>query len=248
MDSVPNAFLIRYAEWNAKYLCLIFQSSLLRAELPSDWKHAKITPVPKTDDYSLVSSFRPISLLCTSVKILEHIIFKHLSKFIERNNLITPLQHGFRKGYSTVTQLIETFHDLAAAIDMNGQVDVILLDFEKAFDRVSHQKLLIKLKPILKNEKLLAWITAYLSVRSQCVAIDGVTSSSAPVKSGVPQGSILGPLFFLLFINDIVLNLPVKIKLFADDCILYQEIYSYSDQESLNTALARYKRGVKIGG
>ena len=134
-DSIPNAFLIRYAKWSAKYPSFIFKSSLSRAELPNDWKHATITPVPKTDDHSLVSSFMPVSLLCSSVKILEHIIFKHLTVFVESNNLITAfsrnLEHGFRKEYSTVTQLIETFHDLAAAIDMNGQVDVILLDFEK---------------------------------------------------------------------------------------------------------------------
>lgn len=135
-----------------------------------------------------------------------------------------------------VAQLIETFHDLAAAIDMNGQVDFILMNFENAFDHVSHQKLL--LKPMLKNDKLLAWIEAHLSMRSQWVTINGVTSTSAPVKSSVPQGSILELLFFLLFINDIVLNLPVKIKLFADDCILYQEIHSNSDQETLNTAFA----------
>lgn len=101
---------------------------------------------------------------------------------------------------------------------MHSQIDIILLDFEKAFDRVSHQKLLLKLKPILKNNSLLAWIAAYLSMRSQCVTVDGVNSNSARVKLGVPRGSILGPLFFLLFINDIVQNVSVKVKLFADDC------------------------------
>lgn len=238
IDEIPNAFLVRYAEWCAKYLTLLFRKSLTRAELPDDWRFAKITPIPKADDHSSPSSYRPISILCTSVKLLEHIIFKHISSFIESNNLLDHRQHGFRRGVSTVTQLIVTIHDIAMALDRHNQVDIIFLDFEKAFDRVSHSKLVLKLKPILKNDRLLAWIAAYLSSRRQCVVIDGIASSSASVASGVPQGSVLGPLFFLLFINDIVQDVGVQIRLFADDCVIYQEISSPNDQVLLNEALS----------
>lgn len=183
------------------------------------------------------SAYRPISLLCACVKVLEHIIFKHISVFIESNGLIDSRQHGFRRGLSTVTQLLEMVHDLAISLDNQNQIDILFLDFEKAFDRVSHRKLLIKLKPILKNDSLLAWIEAYLNCRYQCVTVNGSSSPSAPVESGIPQGSILGPLFFLVFINDIVHDIPVKIQLFADDCVLYVEVNACSDQVLLNNSI-----------
>lgn len=239
-DEIPNAFLVRYAEWSAKYLCLIFNKSLASGELPADWKCAKITPIPKgKENRSLITSYRPISLLSACVKALEHVIFKHISQFIDQNNIIDSRQHGFRRGLSTITQLLETIHDFGTILDKQGQVDVIFLDFEKAFDRVSHSKLLLKLKAILKNESLLAWIKSYLSFRRQTVTVDGVSSNTALVESGIPQGSILGPLFFLLFINDITCNIPVKIRLFADDCIIYHEIRNHSDQALLNEALGK---------
>lgn len=239
IDTIPNAFLVRYSEWCAKYLTPIFNKSLEYAQLPQDWKYAKITPVPKADGNSLLSSYRPISLLCTSAKLLEHIIAKHISVFIEKHHIINVEQHGFRRGLSTTTQLLETVHDLASALDRQNQIDMIFLDFEKAFDRVSHKKLLLKLKPIFKNNRLLAWIEAYLSYRYQVVCIDAVLSSFAAVESGIPQGSVLGPLLFLVFINDISTDIPVKIKLFADDCIIYHAITTSYDQATLNLSLAK---------
>lgn len=238
MDGIPTAFLMRYAEWCSKYLCILFNKSLSCAALPNDWKYAKVTPIPKTENRSLITSYRPISLLPTCAKTLEHIIFKHISVFLNDNNIIDSRQHGFRKGLSTTTQLLETIHEFAAILDKQGQIDMIFIDFEKAFDRVSHSKLLLKLQPILKNDLLLAWISAYLSSRRQSVFIDGVRSDSAPVQSGIPQGSVLGPLFFLIFVNDIIQVVNVKIRLFADDCILYQEINNCSDQVCLNSSLA----------
>lgn len=240
VDGIPNAFLVRYAEWCAKYLCLLFNKSLECSELPEDWVYAKITPIPKgNENRSHLSSYRPISILSTCVKTLEHIIFKHISQFLESNCIVDARQHGFRRGRSTVTQLLETVHDFAATLDKRGQVDVIFLDFEKAFDRVSHSKLLSKLTAILKNETLVAWIKSYLSYRQQSVAVNGACSAASPVLSGVPQGSVLGPLFFLVFINDIVHDIPVKIKLFADDCVLYNEICNHNDQAVLNASLEK---------
>lgn len=236
-DAIPNEFLVRYAEWCSKYLTLIFSKSLSSGEVPSEWKYAKIIPIPKSENKSLVSSHRPISLLCTCAKLLEHIVFKHISAFLDRNNIIDSRQHGFRKGLSTTTQLLETVHDLASALDSHSQIDIIFLDFEKAFDRVSHHKLLIKLKPILKNDSLLTWIRAYLSHRYQSVSVDGSSSTPTSVQSGIPQGSILGPLLFLVFNNNIVCDIPVKIRLFADDCILCHVINDPNDQITLNKSL-----------
>lgn len=148
-------------------------------------------------------------------------------------------QHGFRQGRSTVTQLLETVHDFAATLDKRGQVDIIFLDFEKAFDPVSHSKLLSKLTAILKNETLVALIKLYLSYRQRSVTVNGACSVASSVLPGVPQGSVLGPLFFLVFINDIVRDIQVKIKLFADDCVLYNEIYNHNDQVVLNASLEK---------
>lgn len=237
IDGIPNTFLVRYAEWCSKYLCIIFNKSLTASELPIHWKFSKIVPIPKTNNTSSIPCYRPISLLCTCAKIFEHIIFKHISLFLENHKIISACQHGFRKGLSTTTQLLETVHDFAAVLDKQGQTDIIFLDFEKAFDRVSHQKLLLKLQSILKNDLLLSWVEAYLSHRCQSVDIEGVRSSPQPVQSGIPQGSVLGPLFFLIFINDIADALPVKIRLFADDCVLYQEVHSPADQALLNASL-----------
>lgn len=129
--------------------------------------------------------YRPISLLCSCSKILEHIIFTHILSFLEKNNLSDNRQHGFRKGKSTVTALLETVHDFAAAIDAHSQIDVIFLDFQKAFDCVSHSKLLLKVRTILKNTALVSWIEAYLYHRQQCVSFDNVCSTPAAVGSGV---------------------------------------------------------------
>lgn len=192
IDGTPNTFLHRYAEWCAKFLCLIFRKSLSHAEIPSDWKRARITPIPKKGDPSIVTSYRPISLLCTCAKVLEHIIFKHISNFIEDNKIIDSRQHSFRRGVSTKTQLLESIHNFAAALDKSGQVDIIFLDFEKAFDRVSHPKLLLKLRQLLKIDSLIAWIAAYLSLRQQSVSIDDANSDFASVHSGIPKVLFLG--------------------------------------------------------
>lgn len=168
---------------------------------------------------------------------MEHIILKHLTTYLEQKRFLSPSQHGFRGGLSTVTQLAELIHDLSSSIDNQKQVDLILLDFSKAFDRVSHKKLIKKLQSAIGNCSVVHWIKNYLSDRTQYVEINNETSSIAAVTSGVPQGSVLAPLLFLIFINDLPLNIPVTVKLFADDCILYNEINSHEDHIALNNAL-----------
>lgn len=188
----------------------------------------------KKGDKSRIQNYRPISILSSSCKILEHIIHKHISNFLEQHNVLTKFQHGFRRSHSTCTQLVETVHDFASAINDGLQTDVIFMDFKKAFDTVSHYKLLHKLDSILKNDKLVAWIAAYLSNRQQFVSFNCASSTCVRVDSGVPQGSVLGPLLFLIFINDIVSGLSVGVKLYADDCILYNKIECTEDQIRLN--------------
>lgn len=236
-DGIPNAFLKRYAEPVSKYLRLLFTKSIQDSQIPSEWKLAKIIPVHKSGDKSTPSNYRPISLTCTSCKLLEHIILKFITKFVEENNLLHPNQHGFRRGLSTVTQLAETIHDLAEAINQHSQIDIIFMDFSKAFDRVSHEKLVFQLVCKLGDGPVTRWISNYLSGRQQFVHCSDHVSDTLNVTSGVPQGSVLAPILFLLFINDLTVNINANIRLFADDCILYKQVKSSRDQTELNDAL-----------
>lgn len=154
-------------------------------------------------------------------------------------NYYAPFSIGFRSGLSTVTQLVETIDHLCIAVDACMQIDVIFIDFSKAFDRVSHHKLLFKLRDVGISENVLSWIRAYLSNRQQAVRVGDAMSGNREVYSGVPQGSVLGPLLFLLYIDDAlsVVQLPVKIKLFADDCLIYCPVSCRENQVNINQCL-----------
>ncbi|KAK7093437.1 hypothetical protein V1264_012780 [Littorina saxatilis] len=157
---------------------------------------------------------------------------------LQKNNILTDVQHGFRKQRSCESQLIVTVHDIAQNLAKKNQVDTVLLDFSKAFDKVPHQRLQHKLHYYGVRGSTLNWIQSFLSDRTQRVAIEGVQSTPAPVTSGVPQGTVLGPLLFLLYINDmpdVVKN--SKVKLFADDSLLFRNISNQQDQMLLQQDL-----------
>lgn len=240
-DGLSNVFLNRYADQIAEYMTRIFQVSLQSGDVPEDWHNARVVPIHKKGDKCSVGNYRPVSVTCTSCKFLEHIVAGEILDFLTMNNILSQHQHGFRRGMSTVTQLVTTVHEFAAILDRSGQVDVLLLDFCKAFDKVSHAKLLHKLSVLGLPQYLVNWITAYLRKRSQFVDINGCLSPTLAVLSGVPQGSVLGPLLFIIFINDITEILPesVSIRLFADDCIIFKEINSINDHEVLQESLLK---------
>lgn len=238
-DDIPNSFLRRYAESLGKFLVVLFSASLMSSVLPDDWRAARTVAIFKKGDRSLPQNYRPISLISSCCKLIEHIIANHILVYLEERSILTPWQHGFRKGYSTVTQLVPIVHSFASVIDNNGQVDTIFLDFRKAFDKVPHDKLILKLRSIGLPDMIISWITAYLNNRVQRVTVGGQQSRCLPVTSGIPQGSVLGPLLFLLYINHIVsVVLPgVSIWLFADDCVLFKCISSSDDQGDLQASL-----------
>ena len=163
--------------------------------------------------------------------VMEHIILSHISKHLSANNILLDPQHGFRfrAKLSTVTQLITSCHDWLHTLQKRGQTDVILLDFSKAFDKVPHQRLSVKLSHYGIRGPTLDWIASFLNTRLQSVSVNGTHSSWGNVSSGVPQGSVLGPALFLLFINDIQDQIQSDMRLFADDTILYREIKDNSD-------------------
>lgn len=243
-DKIPNEFLKRYAEWLSFYLKIIFDKSLQTESLPQDWLSARVVPVFKGGSRFTIENYRPISLTSVCCKVMEHVISKYIFTFLEERKTLYSHQHGFRNGLSTVTQLVETFHDFSLSVNNKEQIDVICIDFSKAFDRIPHKKLLFKLKKIGLCDKIVNWIEAYLSNRSQKVEINGNISPPLSVTSGVPQGSVLGPLLFLIYINDIATHIaePVKLKLFADDCLLYSVINNTNDQLALNRNLENLRQ------
>ena len=160
---------------------------------------------------------------------MEHIIFHSIMDHINTNNILINNQHGFRSGFSCQTQLISLIDDIAYAMDNHYQTDLILLDFSKAFDTVPHRRLLAKLQYYKIDNLVWKWIQSWLTERSQSVVIDGASSKPVSVLSGVPQGTVLGPLMFLLYINDITDRVSSTLRLFADDCLLYRKIQSSHD-------------------
>ena len=175
-----------------------------------------------TNHYHLIDpNYRPISLLSSIGKAMERCIHKHLYNYTIDNDLITRLQSGFKHGDSTNFQLIHTYHSFCEAVDSGKEVRAVFCDVSKAFDRVWHRGLLYKLSCIGCSSLVVKWFSSYLSSWRQRVVINGESSDWSPIRARVPQGSILGPLLFLIYINDIVKDIGSAIWLFADDISLY---------------------------
>ena len=170
-------------------------------------------------------------------KILEHIISTHIRHHLDAQNILSKLQHGFRPRHYCVSQLPIAINYLLAHRDKRTQIDMAILDFSMAFDTVPHQRLLGKLSFYGIKGPLLKWIAAFLKDRHQSVVLEGMTSGQVPVDSVVPKGSVLGPLLFLLHINDLPSVVTSQVCLFADDCLLYRPIISVLDQEAFQCDL-----------
>ena len=237
-DKIPTRVLKCCATEIAPLLQIIFTQSMASGILPNDWLSANITPIYKKGDRANPSHYRPISLTAICCKIMEHIVYHSIMEHLQNYNILYNYQYGFRQGHSSETQLIAVIEDILYAMDHHQQLDLVLLDFCKAFDTVPHCRLLSKLSSYGIQNQTYRWTTSWLTNRKQRVTVDGVASKWVPVKSGVPQGTVLGPLMFLIYINDIGENVFSTLKLFADDCILYRTISTPSDchklQEDLN--------------
>ena len=223
-DEIPAVFLKTCSTELTSILIFMIQQSLVVGTVPSDWCKTLVTPVFKKGDKAKPENYRPVSLTSICYKLTEHIIVSQTMRHLDQHHLLVDTQHGFRRRRSCETQLIITSHDLAAILNRHSQADVAVLDFAKAFDKVPHHRLLPKLKDFNLDNKVIAWIESFLSSRSQRVVVDGHASREASVLSGVPQGTVLGPMLFLIFINNIARNTSSSIWLFADDCILYREV------------------------
>ena len=185
------------------------------------------------------ANYRPVSLTSVPCKLLEHILCTHIRGHLDRLGVVTDVQHGFRSGHSCESQLLVTTHDLYRCQDSKEQVDVAVLDFSKAFDTVPHDRLLGKLEFYGITGPVHNWIRSFLKGRTQSVMVEGEHSRKDSVLSGVPQGTVLGPLLFLLFVNDLpnCVSEGTRTRLFADDCLVYREIRSQQDRVQLQADL-----------
>ena len=219
-DGISNRMLRDTAYSSSVSLTDIFNYSLKTGIFPSDWKKANVSPIFKKGNRSEVKNYRPISLLSNVSKVFERLVYNQLYTYLVEGNLLTSKNSGFKKKNSAITQLISLCHKIYKGLDDNKVVSMVFLDASKAFDRDWHKGLLFKLKQLGICQSILNWFSSYLSGRSQRVIVDGCASSWEPVENGVPQGSILGPLLFLVYTNDIVDNIENDINLYADDTSL----------------------------
>ena len=217
----------------APALTAIFQTSMATSTLPDEWLLANVSPIFKKGNKHVAGNYRPVSLTCIVCKMFESLIREQIMEYLKTNKLLSPKQFGFLSGRSTTLQLLTMLDRWTSILDRGGAIDVIYFDFMKAFDKVSHGKLLQKLRAYGIDGSLHAWICAFLSDRQQRVTVNGTNSCWEPVSSGVPQGSVLGPLLFVIFINDMpeVVDDNSLLIMFADDAKLSREIASIGDKE-----------------
>ena len=237
-DNIPATILSKCATELSVPLTIIFNLSLSSGQFPTFLKRANIVPVFKSGDRNLAKNYRPISLLPLIGKVFEKAILSHISFHLK--GTISNFQHGFVSGRSTATNLVNYIDYITAQIDSGNQVDSIYLDFSKAFDSVSHSLLIYKLQYYGICGKLKSWFHSYLSNRLQRVVIGGHQSSWGAVSSGVPQGSLLGPVLFIMYINDMSnCILTSNISLYADDSKVFNKILRVNDCNCLQADLDR---------
>jgi hypothetical protein len=219
-DCIPTVVLKKCAFELSLPLTKLFAHSFRKGKVPTSWKFAVVQPVPKPGDARSPLNYRPISLLPVMGKVMERVVNQSLVSFLRHHNLFNDRQYGFLSERSTADLLTVLFQTWSDALDSGSEVRAISLDISKAFDKVWHDGLLAKLQSYGISGPLLSWLKDYLSNRSQAVRVDGFMSGSQPISAGVPQGSVLGPTLFLIFINDLLDITSNPIHSFADDSTL----------------------------
>lgn len=249
-DEIPVRLLRELAPEITPVVTSVIRQSLSSGTLPKTWKDAWITPVFKKGARNNPANYRPVSLTCVICKLTEHVLCTHIRSHLDQHGILTSANHGFRAGHSCETQLLLTTHDLLKCRDQGHQIDVGILDFSKAFDTVPHRRLINKLRLYGLEGVTVNWIQAFLSNRRQLVVCDGTKSVYTKVTSGVPQGTVLGPLLFLLHINDLpaVVDPGTTVRLFADDALIYRTIHSIEDQVTLQQDLSRLQEWAATWG
>ena len=245
-DGLHPRILQELSEIISKPLSMIMQKSLDEGILPQDWKDAHVSPIFKKGKKNQTTNYRPVSLTSVVCKVMESVIKDHIMEHISRNELISDAQHGFVPGRSCSTQLIACLEVWTEIIDRGSSLDSIYLDFSKAFDSVPHQRLAKKLEGFGIKGQILQWLINFLSNRRQKVCINEEQSDWEQVLSGVPQGSVIGPVLFIIFINDMPDVVCSLIQLFADDAKVFAEIQDENHHDSLQKDLVALQEWAEI--
>ena len=237
-DNIHPKLLVECAKELSYPIYRLFVFSLNSGTLPQDWKNARVSPIHKKGKRDLVNNYRPVSLTSVICKLLESIVRDEMLKFFEDNEIMNKDQHSLTKSKSCLTNLLETLEDWTKALDEGYGVDAVYLDYKKAFDTVPHRRLIHKLHGYGISGSLLDWISNFLYGREMQVCIGSSYSEKMEVISGVPQGSVIGPLLFLSYVIDFNKDVSSHVKMFADDSKVYRYIKSHEDcgnlQEDLN--------------
>ena len=226
-------FLYSLADILCTPLTILFNTSLREGIVPPQWLEACITAIHKKGLKSVVGNYRPVSITSVICKMMESIVRDYIVMHMSSNRIFADEQHGFVPNRECMTNLLLAMEEWTEAMESGYDIDIIYTDFAKAFDSVPHKRLAVKLKSLGINGEVLRWIEAFLSGRRHRVSIDGELSDWVYVKSGIPQGSVLGPILFVVFINDMPRVINNCCKLFADDAKIYSAIHSEDDTVSL---------------
>jgi len=238
-DRVSGEILKLVGEAMIPYLARLLDITMNNGTLPGDWKTDTVIPIHKGGDRSLVTNYRPVSLTSVVCKQMEHVIASYIRQVWDKNDWLYECQHGFRPGYSCESQVITVCQDIADSLDNGDKTDAVIVDFSKGFDLVPHGRLLTKIANSGVDSRVMVWIREFLLGHTQRVRVGGKLSEEVRVTLGVPQGSVLGPLLFLAYVNDIWRNMESTIRLFADDCVIYRKIINNAHIENFQKNLDR---------
>lgn len=239
-DHIPLSFFQAVAEVIATPLEFIFNLSFMHAKVPRRWKMSYVTPLPKKPPYDCPKNFRPVSITSILARLFEKLLKKKIVNHLSDNCIISTNQHGFQKGRSTITAMLQCLNDWTSSVDKGNAVDVVYFDFAKAFDRVSHKLLLSRMYEVGIHPRIIAWIADFIDDRTFQVRVNSCYSRPRSVLSGVPQGCVLSPVLFNIFTYDLpklACETGAKCCAFADDLKLYHVVSDSTSREALQNGI-----------